>query len=121
MLGRKEISRIIIMRHGYRSLKRLALKTGHNKNTIKKYLFNPSPIRACRDWITGQNPFVDIWEEIIEMTRTNSGLEAKTIFEYLQQKYPGKFTEGQLRTLQRHIKVYKAQECIAHKKNLNCF
>jgi hypothetical protein len=40
----------------------------------------------------------------------NQGLEAKTIFEYLQRRYPGHFADGQLRTLQRRVKVWRATE-----------
>lgn len=34
---------------------------------------------------------------------------AKSIFEDLQQRYPGKFKDGQLRTLQRHVKVWRSK------------
>ena len=34
---------------------------------------------------------------------------AKSIFESLQQQYPGKFKDGQLRTLQRHVKVWRSK------------
>ena len=40
----------------------------------------------------------------------NAGLEAKTIFEDLQRKHPGRFQDGQLRTLQRRIKAWRALE-----------
>jgi hypothetical protein len=40
----------------------------------------------------------------------NPGLEGKTIFEYLQRRYTGRFAEGQLRTLQRRVKVWRATE-----------
>jgi len=40
----------------------------------------------------------------------NPGLEAKTIFEYLQRRDPGRFADGQLRTLQRRVKVWRATE-----------
>jgi transposase InsO family protein len=40
----------------------------------------------------------------------NPGFEAKTLFGYLQRKYPGKFTDGQLRTLQRRVKTWRALE-----------
>jgi hypothetical protein len=39
---------------------------------------------------------------------TKATLEAKTIFEYLQRAKPGKYHNGQLRTLQRRIKAWKA-------------
>lgn len=110
MLSRKEINRIIIMSHGYQSIKNLVLKTGHSKNTIKKYLANPRPMQVERNWRTRQNPFSDVWDEIVEMIQTHPALEAKSIFEHLQNKYVGKFVPGQLRTLQRHLKCFKAQE-----------
>ena len=43
--------------------------------------------------------------EIRELLEVNAGLEAKTMFEYLQRRYPGRFEDGQLRTLQRRVKV----------------
>ena len=51
-----------------------------------------------------------MWEEIREQVDANPGLEAKTLFEALQRKYPGEFADGQLRTLQRHIKRWRATE-----------
>jgi len=44
------------------------------------------------------------------MLEINSGLQAKTIFDYLQHQYVGCFSDGQLRTLQREIKVWRATE-----------
>jgi hypothetical protein len=40
----------------------------------------------------------------------NAGLEAKTVFEFLQRQYPGHFQDGQLRTLQRRVKGWRATE-----------
>jgi len=37
-------------------------------------------------------------------------LEAKTLFEALQREHPGEFADGQLRTLQRRIKRWRATE-----------
>jgi hypothetical protein len=45
-----------------------------------------------------------------EMLEINPGLEAKTLFDYLTEQYPGRFQEGQLRTLQRKIKQWRALE-----------
>jgi hypothetical protein len=42
------------------------------------------------------------------MLDINPGLEAKTIFEDLQRRNPGRFADGQLRTLQRRIKIWRA-------------
>jgi transposase len=40
----------------------------------------------------------------------NSGLEAKTLFEYLQRTYPGRFPDGQLRSFQRGVRRWRALE-----------
>jgi hypothetical protein len=53
---------------------------------------------------------VEVWEEVQRLLEINAGLEAKTIFEYLQRRQPGRFEDGQLRTLQRRIKVWRATE-----------
>jgi hypothetical protein len=42
------------------------------------------------------------------MLEINAGLEAKSIFEDLQRRNPGRFADGQLRTLQRRIKVWQS-------------
>src|SRR5579871_2662880 len=44
------------------------------------------------------------------------GLQAKTLFEHLQHSEPGRFTDGQLRTLQRRIKQWRATEGPAKEK-----
>jgi len=36
------------------------------------------------------------------------GLQAKTVFEEIQRCYPGRFSEGQLRTLQRRFRDWRA-------------
>ena len=36
------------------------------------------------------------------------GLEAKTLFEWLCERHPGKYQEGQLRTLQRRVSSWRA-------------
>jgi len=42
--------------------------------------------------------------------RTIPGFEAKTLFEYLQREYPGRFSDGQIRTFQRRVKNWRATE-----------
>lgn len=54
---------------------------------------------------TREDPFADVWSEVSALLEVNPGLEAKTVFNHLQTSYPGKFADGQLRTLQRRIKV----------------
>src|SRR5436305_3401191 len=90
-----------------------AAKAGMDVKTARKYLAEsklPSENIPERTWRTRPDPFERVWEEIRVQIETNAGLEAKTIFEALQRKYPGEFGDGQLRTLQRHIKRWRAME-----------
>jgi hypothetical protein len=70
----------------------------------------PSELEPVPRWRTRPDPFVDVWGEISELLGANAGLEAKTIFEYLQRNNPGHFQDGQLRTLQRKVKNWRATD-----------
>ena len=88
-----------------------ASKAGMDVKTARKYLRArrlPSEMKAERHWRTRQDGFAEVWPEIREQLRTNPGLEAKTIFAALQRQYPERFADGQLRTLQRRIKQWRA-------------
>jgi hypothetical protein len=90
-----------------------AAKAGMDVKTARKCLADqrlPSERKPERNWRTRQDPFDQVWEEVHEQIKTNPGLEAKTLFEALQRKYPGQYADGQLRTLQRHIKRWRATE-----------
>lgn len=43
-----------------------------------------------------------------ELLQLNPGLEAKTLFTDLQRRFPGRFDDGQLRTLPRRLKQWRA-------------
>jgi hypothetical protein len=68
----------------------------------------PSECRSVRGWRTRPDPFEEVWTEVEELLDRESGLEAKTIFEELQRRYPGRFPDGQLRTLQRRVKAWRS-------------
>ena len=46
--------------------------------------------------------------EVHEQLQEAPGLEAKTLFAWLQTKYPGKFDDSQLRSFQRGVKRWRA-------------
>jgi hypothetical protein len=90
-----------------------AAKAGMDPKTARKYLrLNrlPSELPRSPRWRTRPDPFAGVWEEVRGLLETNPGLEAKTVFEHLQRRYPGRFLDGQLRTLQRRVKVWRATE-----------
>src|SRR5262249_47535919 len=69
----------------------------------------PSERVAARTWSTREDPFAGDWKEIEGMLTLTPELEAKTIFGVLTEKYPGRYEPGQLRTLQRHVKRWRAE------------
>jgi hypothetical protein len=90
-----------------------AKRAGMSLPTARKYWRNgnmPSESKTHRDWRTRNNPFEEVWAEIEALIRDEPRLKAKTIFEDLQAKYPGRFQDGQLRTLQRHLRQWRASD-----------
>jgi len=90
-----------------------AIKAGMDEKTARKYRKLgklPSESDKPHTWRTRKDPFADSWDEIESMLEINASLEAKTIFEDFQRRYPGRFADGQLRTLQRRIKIWRASE-----------
>ena len=88
----------------------LAAKAGMDEKTARKYLRCgklPSRLKEPRDWRTREDPFGTVWAEAEALLQEAPGLEALTLFEELDRRYPGKFQEGQLRTLQRRVRVWR--------------
>jgi hypothetical protein len=88
-----------------------AMKAGMDRKTARKYLRAgklPSMMREERVWRTRENPFEEDWAEIEKKLTDAPELEGKALFEDLLARKPGQYTEGQLRTLQRRIKRWRA-------------
>ncbi len=71
----------------------------------------PSQKRKKRSWRTRKDPFEGVWAlEIEPLLRRDEDrvLQATTILDLLEQRTPGQFGEGQLRTLQRRIRDWRA-------------
>jgi transposase len=93
------------------TLDRAAIKAGMSENTARRYR-NGVPAkgaRAPRTYRTRVDPFEAVWPEVEKMLEAAPGLEAKTIFARLQERPDSAFTDGQLRTLQRKIKRWRAE------------
>jgi hypothetical protein len=88
-----------------------AIMAGMDEKTARKYRRLgklPGELEKPHTWRTRKDPFEDAWPAIQVMLEVNPGLEAKTLFEDLQRRNPGRFADGQLRTLQRRIKIWRA-------------
>jgi hypothetical protein len=90
-----------------------ALKVGMDAKTARKYRHAarlPGESFTPRTWRTREDPFQDVWPELRDRLQLQPGLQAKTLFEDLQRRFPGRFPDSQLRTLQRKIKAWRATE-----------
>ena len=88
-----------------------AAKAGMDVKTARKYIKSkqlPSEMKAAYQRKT-PTIFNDCWDEIAKMLETSPGLQAKTVMGYLIRKYPDKYKQSQLRSLQRHLHDWRAQ------------
>ncbi len=89
-----------------------AMRAGVDRKTARKYVKGgklPSELVGPRDWRTHEDAFVEHWPELEALLVASPALEAKTLFEVLVEKYPGRYEEGQLWTLQRRMKAWRAE------------
>jgi hypothetical protein len=88
-----------------------AMKAGMDRKTARKYAkagMLPSAMVSPRDWRTRQDPFAGDWPLIEGWLGATPELDAKSIFEMLCEALPGKYEPGQVRTLQRGIRRWRA-------------
>lgn len=88
-----------------------ATKSGMTVKTARKYIKSrelPSEMKSTHNWPTREDPFSDEWKLIQSMLETSPGLQAKTLINHLIKLYPGKYKSGQVRTLQRRIRDWRA-------------
>lgn len=95
------------------SLAVAAAKAGMSEKTARRYRDLgklPGEVRPRHDWRTRQDPFEGVWAKVRDHLEREPRLEARTLFEALQREHPGQFADGQLRTLQRRVKTWRATE-----------
>ena len=89
-----------------------SMKAGMDRKTGRRYQQAgalPSELAKQRDWRTRQDAFEEHWPEVEADLSESPGLEAKTVFEQLVERYPGRYEAKQLRTLQRRVKAWRAE------------
>jgi hypothetical protein len=88
------------------------LRAGMHRNTASRHLKAgklPSEEKAARWWRTRGDPFGEDWAEVAARLEAAPELEAQTLFEDLCRRHPDRYAPGQLRTLQRRVKAWRAQ------------
>lgn len=102
-----------LSKHGKVSI--AAARAGLDRKTAAKYRDEgklPSALKQPRTWRTRTDPFAETWPMIAAILAAAPELEAKTIFELLigeqPPEQPPKYEPGQLRTLQRKVRQWRA-------------
>lgn len=93
------------------SLSKASMKAGMDRKTARKWRDDgglPSESERHRSYRTRSDPFEGDWSVVSLMLADAPELEAKTLFEYLVTESPGHYVPGQLRTLQRRVKRWRA-------------
>lgn len=111
MVTDQQVRRLLKLMHTEPTLATAAAKAGMDEKTARKYRRLgklPSEIKAHHNWLTREDVFADVWPSIERMLEVSPGLEAKTLFNYLKRCHPDRYSNGQLRTLQRRIKTWRA-------------
>ncbi len=107
----KQVQKLFRLLASERSLASSAMKANMDEKTARKYRRLgklPSEVAVPHTWRTRTDPFAEVWPEVQALLEQSPGLQAKTIFADLQRRYEGRFQDNQLRTLQRHIKHWRA-------------
>ena len=111
MITDKQVKKLMKLIKTEKNQNLASAKAGMDEQTARKYIRTgnlPSQSKVEHTWKTRVDPFEEIWDEIFGLLETNAHLESTTLFFYIQNKYPGKYSDGQLRTLQRKIKSWCA-------------
>lgn len=89
-----------------------AAKTGisvRSARRIERAITLPSQ-RAPRSWRTRADPLAELWEsEMVPLLQAEPGLQATTLIEELQRRFPGKVDSRLLRTMQRRVRNWRAK------------
>ncbi len=111
MVSDEQVRRLLKVRKREKTLATAAAKAGMDEKTARKWLGSeklPSQCKIERCWRTRADPFSEVWSEIEQILERATTVQAKTLFDYLSRRYEGRFQEGQLRTLQRRVKAWRA-------------
>ncbi len=88
-----------------------AARAGMSERTARKYEQVgklPSQLKRPRQHRTRPDPFASEWGWVVAALERDPALQATTLFALLQAKHPGRYQEGQLRTVQRHMATWRA-------------
>ena len=60
-----------------------------------------------RSWRTRKDPFETVWPELLDWLQHDPDITANELFEKLRSRYPDRYFDGQLKTLQRRVQGWR--------------
>ena len=94
-----------------KTLEQAAARAGMSVPTARTYLRAaalPSELKTPRSYRTRPNPFLADWSWVEQQLVRDPALQAKTLFTILTERFPERYTPGQLRSFQRHVATWRA-------------
>ena len=79
----------------------------------RKYRRERRP-RPPRTWRTRPDPLAQVWKKVSAWLSADPERTAKSVLAQLQHQYPGSYPDGQLRTLQRRVKEWRARVIVEY-------
>lgn len=113
--GMKRDSEVLLMRRERakgRTQEQAAARAGMSVRTLRRYERRgklPTQLQLPRTYRTRSSPFAEDWTWIVEQLERDPALQGTTLFGLLNERWPGRYQEGQLRTLHRQIAAWRAQ------------
>lgn len=108
-----EVHLMLRERHKGKTQEQAAARAGMHPNTARKYTRAgklPSQLKQPRTYRTRSDPFADDWPWVQAHLERDSAVQAHTLFALLCDQHPDRYQEGQLRTLQRRVALWRAQQ-----------
>jgi hypothetical protein len=76
-------------------------RAGEVRPTHRKHM------EGTRSWRTREDPFRDVWPDVLSWLEAAPDITAKELFGRLQQEHPSQYVDSQLRTLQRRVREWR--------------
>ena len=111
MVTNRQVRKLMTLLNQEATLSTAAAKAGMDERTARKYRRLgklPSEVRRLQTGRHGRIRSRRCRDEVRAKLEATPGLQAQTLFADLQRRQPGRFQDGQLRTLQRRVKRWRA-------------
>jgi hypothetical protein len=90
-----------------------ARMTEMDEKTARQYRRDerlPSQRKKPRDYRTRIDPFAEVWAEVQRRLEAEPLLQAKTLFQWLQDRQPGLYPDSTRRTFERRVRLWRSTQ-----------